>query len=732
MNELTLGESAEYLAEMGYRVFPLVPGKKTPLIEGWTEKATDDEETVRAWWQNTPNANIGICTTGLLVVDVDVKNGLPFWFKRHQQKLENATSTIARTWSGGYHYYFNDPTGLLKNTVGVISEGIDTRAWHGYVVAPPSVVEGKPYAWKHINFEERKELFDGPIFVLEDLRKGDAAQKKKVQLEGGVFPDAIEDGVREISLYKLAVELRGLGLGYDEMIGALMKFNELRCKPPKDRKTVETKAKSAMKLDPHQCSEFLLAESEKQITVVIDSRRVDADGNELVPKGSLTSEVESLDENDEKVENECPKFSESILYRHGLINEIVDYTLTHAHRPNRTLAFAGALSLVSFLAGKVFTSGDTFPNIYTLVVAPSGSGKNAPLKTNQQILNELGKQDLYHQNIGSNAALAERMAKEKFLFQCDECSKILRAASNPKGTSDLSAFAETMNEIFTSSDMEYSIRGLKGGTDVKVSDPHFVFSGTTTPRLFYENINIEMVTEGLISRCLVFDSKEFNELKDADDCQRYKPPTMLILMAKAFDDLIGTIWGNGNWPGQEREPIDLKDAKSISEETYQDGMTIKKFIQKYFETLTLKSVSKGDEISKSVYVRMMAYVKKLALLSRASKFAYEYQTDRKKAITPSEMEIDMDDYLWAFEFCKQISEQMIWNLKTNYGQNDNEKALNKILNCLRKKGGTVSHVVLTRNTHLSSKDFRAYIDTLIERNLIEVTLDGRKKCYRLI
>lgn len=729
MNELTLGESAEYLAEMGYRVFPLVPGKKTPLIEGWTEKATDDEETVRAWWQKTPNANIGICTTGLLVVDVDVKNGLPFWFKRHQQKLENATSTIARTWSGGYHYYFNDPSGLLKNTVGVISEGIDTRAWHGYVVAPPSFVEGKPYAWKHINFEERKELFDGPIFVLEDLRKGEAAQKKKVQLEGGIFPDAIEDGVREISLYKLAVELRGLGLGYDEMLGALLKFNELRCKPPKDRKTVETKAKSAMKLDPHQCSEFLLAESEKQITVVIDSRRVDANGNELVPRGSLASlgvaqkpEIEVIEAEDTDETNPegavAPVIKESLLTCPGVIQKTIEYTLTHAQRPNKTLAFGGALSLASVLFGRKVHYNGVTPNLYVMNVAPSAYGKSAPMTTNSNILNALGEEKMFYEEIGSTAGLQDLIKDSpSFLFQVDEISFLLRQISNPNNANPAFKDLPTMlNKIYDLGMKHYYIRKLSGKDPFRVNQPNLVLFGSTTPDNFYPNIGEEVLGEGLVSRWIVLDTRDRNPIKLEKDQGWMLPPPSLINM--------WSVWTEMKWK--------LKEA-TLHDEVWDESKETNLFdgITSHFESIAKSAESKGDKIMAAINNRMPVLTKKLALLAACSRLTMQALEVEPEKRNEMEVVIRMSDIVWAFEFTQALSKQMIWNFKTNYSANDNEKKLNKLLRILREKGGSAPHSVLSNNSHLLKNEFNLCVETLVQRNRIEVRKAGRGLVYHL-
>src|SRR5437588_8736690 len=74
MTSIVNGAAALELAAQGFRVFPLKPAGKTPLIRGGRGclDATTDPEMVQAWWRGAPEAGIGVATgDGLLVVDID-------------------------------------------------------------------------------------------------------------------------------------------------------------------------------------------------------------------------------------------------------------------------------------------------------------------------------------------------------------------------------------------------------------------------------------------------------------------------------------------------------------------------------------------------------------------------------------------------------------------------------------------------------------------------------------
>ncbi|MGH9209877.1 MAG: bifunctional DNA primase/polymerase [Acidimicrobiales bacterium] len=158
-------EAALATAARGWRVFPLVAGRKTPRrqLTDWEAKATADPARVERWWTRHPADNIGIACgpSGLVVVDLDVAKPddtpphewthaaggvevLAELARRRGHELA-ATFTV-ETSSGGRHLYYRAPAGReLRNTAGRIGWRIDTRAHGGYVVAPGSLVHGQPY-----------------------------------------------------------------------------------------------------------------------------------------------------------------------------------------------------------------------------------------------------------------------------------------------------------------------------------------------------------------------------------------------------------------------------------------------------------------------------------------------------------------------------------------------------------------------------------------------------------
>ncbi|TDB85590.1 bifunctional DNA primase/polymerase, partial [Actinomadura sp. KC216] len=138
----------------------------------WENRATTDPDRIPRCWTTGPY-NIGIACgpSGLLVIDLDTskpgQHPPPPWdtepgindgadvfaalCEQAAQPFPTDTLTVA-TPSGGMHLYFTVPGGAaanLRNTTGRHVTGlgwlIDTRGGGGYVLAPPSTVQGRPY-----------------------------------------------------------------------------------------------------------------------------------------------------------------------------------------------------------------------------------------------------------------------------------------------------------------------------------------------------------------------------------------------------------------------------------------------------------------------------------------------------------------------------------------------------------------------------------------------------------
>ncbi len=145
----TLHMAALAWARAGFKVLPCIVNGKEPvgaLVPNGFKDATADEATINRWWANI-DYNIGVVpgSGGAVVIDLDVDKktgalrGLAEWDALEGEKP--ATFTVV-TPSGGRHLWFK---GTITTGNKKLAPNIDMRFDAGYVVAPPSVIDGKAY-----------------------------------------------------------------------------------------------------------------------------------------------------------------------------------------------------------------------------------------------------------------------------------------------------------------------------------------------------------------------------------------------------------------------------------------------------------------------------------------------------------------------------------------------------------------------------------------------------------
>ena len=147
MTDATLRHALAF-ATCGWPVLPCQPSQKTPATRHGYQDATTDPEQITAWFGRHPDWNLAIATgaPGPDVLDVDehgdAGNGYAAFRQLRKAGLLDGASAYVRTPSGGLHAYF---TGSDQRNGHLPGWHLDFRSRGGYVLTPPSRVDGKPY-----------------------------------------------------------------------------------------------------------------------------------------------------------------------------------------------------------------------------------------------------------------------------------------------------------------------------------------------------------------------------------------------------------------------------------------------------------------------------------------------------------------------------------------------------------------------------------------------------------
>jgi KaiC/GvpD/RAD55 family RecA-like ATPase len=254
---------ATALADAGFHVFPLAAGQKIPAHKGWQAEATRDPEQLRQWFAAPSDFNIGIYTGkfgdsgALLVVDIDrraEKDGEKALFNLELEGCEFPATLETQT-PGGRHLFFSVPS-AVKQGANVLGPGIDTRSAGGYVVAPGSVVNGKPYQpagnpqvvpapqWlidRCGRPRERAEVSPAPAADIDPERAADRARAYLLS----DAPAAVQGRGGDTATYRVAARLKDFGLTEDAAYGAMAEHWNGRCSPLWSLDELRTKVRNA-------------------------------------------------------------------------------------------------------------------------------------------------------------------------------------------------------------------------------------------------------------------------------------------------------------------------------------------------------------------------------------------------------------------------------------------------------------------------------------------------------
>lgn len=229
----TLEAALNYL-NLGFSVIPCRANDKKPLVK-WEkyQKEKPFEEDLQEWWGlRWPDANIALVTgaiSDLTVIDLDGAQGLSSLaaLGLHDKIAHTRVIKTPR----GYHLYFNYSESF--HTGAAFSPGIDVRNDGGYVVAPPSKIDGRSYVTQRDN--DRIPL----TFPLDALIK--RAPDHSVKVETDERPQwvsqALEGGASERVRNTMATRLVGYFHNKQlpkDIIEQVMGDFAKRCTPPMD------------------------------------------------------------------------------------------------------------------------------------------------------------------------------------------------------------------------------------------------------------------------------------------------------------------------------------------------------------------------------------------------------------------------------------------------------------------------------------------------------------------
>lgn len=550
-------ENALEYARKGWAIFPVIPGDKKPLVKDWQSVATTDEETIRAWWEKTPDANIGFpCgkANGIAVIDVDVSEKGNGYRELEALDIEEWETYYQQTPRGGRHFFFHIADKCVKNAVGYFGQGscVDVRGEGGYVLLAPSVTSAGEYSVEEMDFDEFPDVFIrndesvGPKVDISHLNVPDVALQYDKRIDEAKqyiknCHPAIQGDGGHVALLITARELVwGYMLKAEEAINLLWSEYNPRCVPPWDSsnpvqvKDFERKVYEAFNFPPLTIAGYRLSVVKKELDALalalIQGKTVkDIIGD---PEPVKNYEIkEKLFTPDEDVEVETVKhdrrydpvatmwndyengYTKSQLSKApGIVGDLAKHIWESAGKPQPFLALGASLTAHAAVMGRQYRDeDDTRTNMFCIGIANSSSGKDHPTKTIDNLLMHAGANDMIGgSDVTADTALVKALQdmqyKTGYIMIWDECGHVLSGMKNNANGKSSSTVITLLMKLYSNPRNYYrhKLMSREGSEAIVIPYPHVCMWGVTTHNALFDNLTMSSMQDGFMGRIMPF------------------------------------------------------------------------------------------------------------------------------------------------------------------------------------------------------------------------------------
>ena len=376
----------------------------------------------------------------------------------------------------------------------------------------------------------------------------------------------------------------------------------------------------------------------------------------------------------------------------GFITDLTEWTMSSSHSPNRTLAFAGALAMLAHLAGRTFSDGaGTRTNLYVIALAPSGSGKEAPRRINNQLAKSLDISESLMESVASGEALEDELVKmPSLLLQSDEIAMLF---GQMRGQGRLSkALSGRLRTLFTSSGSDYITRKKANVSEStqKIVNPHLTLFGTGVPEELLDGLTPQEIRNGLFGRCIILNAQDENLRRTPFAFD--KMPRRLMEAAEYLAKL-------------EYGKLGIVPELWIVDED-ESAREVKKQSMEFFGKQRRMLAEADLKNAHAIVARIEEKISKLALIYAISE-------------NPFSPRITVRAVEWAVRFAAYVVKWMLYEAQFHLAEGKFGKLMEHAKLVMSKRGGSIERRDLLRALHCDEATLKRLVKALVLAEEIE-------------
>jgi hypothetical protein len=700
------------LSSQGFLLFPCNK-EKIPVIQGGFKSATNDIIKLEKLFYNE-NFLIGFATgamNGVAVIDIDYQKEIPGTGSTDLRSIEELKTEVIENYgelpdtfsvetpSGGRHLYYLIPDGIIIKSGNRFFDktlSIDIKAEGGYVIAP----DGKKYNVyddvEDLDVQNLKSRCTAIPEWLIKLRQTEKISKTKSLIPVTQLPES------EIIEIKSALNHVSAD-DFDSWINtglALRSTGDPRCKEIWDEwsQTSDKYKKNKQNEIDKKWNSF----NPQKITIASLFFEAKKNGwiTTYAPKSTIVlSPIESIPIKKKKIKEPFPQ---KFMNPPGLVGDIYRYILEKSIKEQPIFALSAALCAVGTMAGrKVQTETGLRTNLYCVNVGPPGCGKESARKVIKDLFQSSGYGDMASvEDLASDASIVTAMKKEEAqIFLLDEIGRFIQTTQNGGKNVHLANVITVLLKLYgTANQIYFGKNYADAEKKVQIMQPNLCLLGTTVPETLYKGLTIENITDGFLSRMLIFETDtpilrkkiNFHPLGDPNPQLMSKIKKLLKKPIKLFP--------NGNIDFLKPDPqvvVLTPGARKMTEDF--DGYCC--------------NIQQETPASGAIYTRTDEVAQKIALI-----LAVGIDIDN-----PIITEIEM---AYGIELALYLSQHMQYITENHIADNEYEHKVKKIIQIIQENGRIRLSDLTRKSQNIPSYVRRDILDTLEDSEQIYRTTEG--------
>lgn len=421
------------------------------------------------------------------------------------------------------------------------------------------------------------------------------------------------------------------------------------------------------------------------------------------------------------------EWPEKQCFPEGLVGQIARWICDTAVTPTPILCYGAALALVGTVAGRQFRGPTgTGTHLYTIAVAPTGAGKDHPMRAVTTALSDAGMSGMIGPSdfTADTAVIGHVAAHPLSVCMMDEFGSFWRRISGKKSGNWERAITKALREPWGAS---FGMMKTKQYVGIPAQDiwwPALSIFGATTPTEFFGALSGTDIENGMVNRLFVLptgryvdDKRSREEIKAAyfsETRADLLTPPHIVSALKQVRDWQGEMIGQQfQWPAAQRP-----NAPTITTQIDEDASEI---LFTYREWISART--REDEAFGSFYSRAAETAQRVATIHAVGRSAF---SKKNPVISRADIEQAIRLVDWSMR-------QLWLRIYEHQTPEGTKEVVRAVYHAIERRGGReVSRTLMRRGLHgITKRDLNDAIEELEEAGWIAIKVTketpGQKK-----